>query len=153
MRRSSISRTTRTRLRRATAASALAVAVAGAGAACTPPLTGPALAKQIAMTQLSQRGWSSQSTCLINLWQKESGWNVSALNRSSGAYGIPQALPAIKLASAGADWRTNPATQIRWGLDYIGQRYGGPCNAWRHSVAVNWYSVATTAPTAAPAAN
>jgi hypothetical protein len=139
--------------RRAAAAATLTVAVLGAGAACTPPPSGPATAKQIAMTQLAQRGWSSQSTCLINLWQKESGWNVSALNRSSGAYGIPQALPATKLATAGGDWRTSPSTQIRWGLDYINARYGGPCNAWRHSVATNWYSVATTAPTSAATTN
>jgi hypothetical protein len=70
---------------------------------------------------------------------KESGWNHTAMNPSSGAYGIPQSLPGTKMATAGADWQTNPATQISWGLGYISGRYGSPCNAWAHSQAVNWY--------------
>ncbi|HZK06257.1 MAG TPA: G5 domain-containing protein [Actinomycetaceae bacterium] len=86
------------------------------------------------------RGWTGdQWSCLYNLWQKESNWNPSAMNRSSGAYGIPQSLPGSKMASHGADWQTNPATQIAWGLDYIAGRYGTPCAAWNHSVAKNWY--------------
>ncbi|GIF03812.1 aggregation-promoting factor C-terminal-like domain-containing protein [Actinoplanes siamensis] len=80
-----------------------------------------------------------QFACLNKLWNKESGWNYRAENRSSGAYGIPQSLPGSKMASFGADWRTNPATQIKWGLDYIKKRYTTPCGAWNHSVQFNNY--------------
>ena len=83
---------------------------------------------------MASYGWGDdQFTCLVSLWQRESGWNASASNASSGAYGIPQALPGSKMASAGSDWQTNPATQIKWGLGYIEGRYGNPCNAWGHS--------------------
>jgi len=89
---------------------------------------------------VADRGWSSsQFACLDSLWTKESSWNYQATNASSGAYGIPQALPGSKMASAGSDWQTNPVTQIRWGLDYIAERYGTPCAAWSHSQSVNWY--------------
>ncbi|MEU4562119.1 lytic transglycosylase domain-containing protein [Actinoplanes sp. NPDC023936] len=81
----------------------------------------------------------SQFPCLDKLWKKESGWNYKATNRSSGAYGIPQSLPGSKMASAGSDWKTNPATQIEWGLGYIKGRYGTPCSAWSHSQNVGWY--------------
>jgi hypothetical protein len=74
-----------------------------------------------------------QFPCLDRLWKKESGWNYRATNRGSGAYGIPQALPGRKMASAGADWKTNPATQIKWGLTYVKGRYTTPCGAWSHS--------------------
>lgn len=88
----------------------------------------------------SQYGWTGQQfTCLVNLWQKESGWNYQAMNASSGATGIPQSLPGSKMATAGADWQTSAATQIRWGLDYISRGYGTPCAAWGHSQSVNWY--------------
>ncbi|MEU4618824.1 lytic transglycosylase domain-containing protein [Actinoplanes sp. NPDC023801] len=80
-----------------------------------------------------------QFPCLDRLWKKESGWNYKALNSGSGAYGIPQALPGDKMASAGSDWKTNPATQIEWGLGYIKGRYGTPCKAWGHSQNVGWY--------------
>jgi Transglycosylase SLT domain len=80
-----------------------------------------------------------QFPCLDKLWKKESGWNPKASNPSSGAYGIPQALPGSKMKSAGSDWRTNPATQIEWGLGYIKGRYGTPCGAWSHSQDVGWY--------------
>jgi hypothetical protein len=88
---------------------------------------------------LQERGWGDQFTCLNLLWNRESGWNYQAYNPSSGAFGIPQALPGYKMAAAGADWRTNPATQIRWGLDYIASTYGTPCGAWGHSQATGWY--------------
>ena len=89
---------------------------------------------------IGEYGWgSSQFGCLEALWEKESGWNVRADNPSSSAYGIPQALPGRKMASAGSDWRTNPVTQIRWGLGYIKDVYGSPCGAWQHSQAKNWY--------------
>lgn len=73
------------------------------------------------------------------LWQRESGWNHLAENPSSGAYGIPQSLPAVKMAVVGEDYRTNPETQIRWGLAYIAARYGNPQQAWAHSERVGWY--------------
>ncbi len=85
-------------------------------------------------------GWGSdQFSCLSSLWTKESGWNYQAYNDDGGATGIPQALPGSKMASFGADWQTNAATQIAWGLDYISRGYGTPCSAWSHSQAVNWY--------------
>lgn len=88
----------------------------------------------------SRYGWGSgQFSCLSQLWQKESGWNYRAYNASSGATGIPQALPGSKMASAGSDWATNASTQIAWGLNYIKSRYGTPCAAWEHSRALNWY--------------
>jgi hypothetical protein len=82
---------------------------------------------------------SGQFGCLDSIFNKESGWNPYATNPSSGAYGIPQALPGSKMASAGSDWRTNPYTQVRWGVSYIKSRYGTPCNAWAHSQQVGWY--------------
>jgi uncharacterized protein YabE (DUF348 family) len=80
-----------------------------------------------------------QFKCLVALWDRESGWRTTAANSYSGAYGIPQALPGSKMASAGDDWRTNPATQIRWGLGYIKGRYGTPCDAWSAFKAKGWY--------------
>lgn len=85
-------------------------------------------------------GWGSdQFSCLSSLWNKESGWNYQAYNDDGGATGIPQALPGSKMATFGADWQTNAATQIAWGLDYIDRGYGTPCSAWGHSQSVNWY--------------
>jgi hypothetical protein len=96
--------------------------------------------QQIAEQMLSQFGWSSsQFSCLQPLWALESGWNVYASNPSSGAYGIPQALPGSKMASAGPDWQSDAATQIRWGLQYIQGTYGSPCAAWSHEEADGWY--------------
>jgi hypothetical protein len=94
----------------------------------------------IAEALLSQYGFdSSQMSCLIPLWMGESGWRWNAENASSGAYGIPQSLPGSKMASAGADWRTNPATQIEWGLTYIRDNYGSPCGAWGFKQSHGWY--------------
>ncbi|MDO7881804.1 hypothetical protein [Antiquaquibacter soli] len=100
-----------------------------------------AAAQQFAMTQISTSfGWGAdQGPCLIWLWNRESGWRTNAYNASSGAYGIPQALPGSKMANYAADWRTNYQTQIMWGLIYISGRYGSPCAAWAHSEAVGWY--------------
>jgi hypothetical protein len=96
--------------------------------------------QQIAEQMLSQFGWSSsQFSCLQPLWALESGWNIYASNPSSGAYGIPQALPGSKMASAGPDWQGDAATQIRWGLSYIQGTYGSPCAAWSHEEADGWY--------------
>jgi len=97
-------------------------------------------AQQVAGQMLSQFGWSSsQFSCLEPLWERESGWSVTAQNPSSGAYGIPQALSGSLMASAGPDWQTDAATQIRWGLTYIQGRYGSPCGAWAHEEADGWY--------------
>ena len=105
--------------------------------AVTTPSGSP---EQIAEQMLSQFGWSSsQFSCLQPLWEHESGWSVTAENPTSGAYGIPQSLPASQMSSAGADWQTNAATQIRWGLTYIQGRYGSPCGAWAHEESDNWY--------------
>jgi hypothetical protein len=88
----------------------------------------------------SNYGWGDdQFQCLDQLWTKESGWNYLAVNSSSGATGIPQALPGDKMATAGSDWATNAATQVAWGLGYIASAYGTPCSAWGHSQSVNWY--------------
>jgi hypothetical protein len=109
--------------------------------AAPPPARAPSgSAQQIAMGMLGSYGWSSsQFSCLDSLWNQESGWNVYATNTTSGAYGIPQALPGSKMASAGADWQTDAATQIRWGLSYIKSLYGSPCGAWGHEEADGWY--------------
>ncbi len=81
----------------------------------------------------------SQFNCLDLLWIRESNWRWNADNPSSSAYGIPQALPGSKMSTAGADWESNPETQIKWGLGYIKNRYGNPCAAWDHSQRVGWY--------------
>jgi hypothetical protein len=88
----------------------------------------------------ARRGWTcGQWRCLKALWIRESGWRVHATNPSSGAYGIPQSLPAVKMAAAGDDWRTSATTQISWGLAYIKARYGTPCRAWAHETSAGWY--------------
>lgn len=100
----------------------------------------PGTAQAIAYQMVMERGWGEgEYGCLVALWDRESHWNVYAMNSSSGAYGIPQALPGDKMASAGADWATNPATQVTWGIGYIQSRYGTPCGAWGHSEEVGWY--------------
>ncbi|WP_313356179.1 phospholipase [Microbacterium sp.] len=101
----------------------------------------PEGAKATARAMAAERyGWGEgEFSCLAKLWTKESGWNYQAYNSNGGATGIPQSLPGSKMASAGADWRTNAATQIAWGLGYIDSVYGSPCSAWGHSQAMNWY--------------
>jgi hypothetical protein len=100
----------------------------------------PRSPQRIAEAMLASFHWSSrQFSCLDPLWAHESGWNVTAYNAGSGAYGIPQALPGSRMASAGPDWQTNAATQIRWGLRYIKGTYGSPCAAWGHEQATGWY--------------
>jgi hypothetical protein len=96
--------------------------------------------RDIARALLSEYGFAdSEFDCLDSLYNSESGWRVNADNPTSSAYGIPQALPGSKMASEGADWATNPVTQIRWGLGYIEDRYGSPCNAWSFKQGNNWY--------------
>ena len=109
-----------------------------AGPAAAPP--DPGTAQSIAYNMLSSFGWSPSTyfSCLNNIYTRESGWRYDAEN-ASGAYGIPQALPGSKMATAGADWMTNPATQIKWGLGYIQSRYGDPCSAWSFWEAHGYY--------------
>jgi len=104
----------------------------------TPP--NPGTAQSIAYHMMASFGFSPQTYfgCLQNLWNRESGWRYDAEN-ASGAYGIPQALPGSKMASAGPDWETNPATQIKWGLTYIKGLYGTPCGAWSFEEANGYY--------------
>lgn len=112
-------------------------ASSGAPAAGAPD---PGSAQAVAQGMLAARGLGdAEYSCLVALWGRESGWNVFAYNSSSGAYGIPQALPGEKMASAGSDWATSASTQIAWGLSYIEGRYGTPCGAWAHSESSGWY--------------
>jgi hypothetical protein len=109
----------------------------------TAPASGipdPGSAQAIAYELVLAKGWGSgEFDCLVALWNRESHWNVYAHNPTSGAYGIPQALPGDKMASVAADWATNPETQIIWGLGYIEGRYQTPCGAWAHSERKGWY--------------
>ncbi len=129
----------------AAAAAKAAATAKTATAAKTPVLSVPAVtpgsARDIAhQMMLSMYGWGDdQFACFDKIITQESGWNVSATNRSSGAYGIPQALPGSKMATAGADWQTNPATQIKWALGYVQGRYATPCGAWSFKSAHGWY--------------
>lgn len=103
-----------------------------------PAVTGGS-PKDIAARLVAAHGWGNNDfNCLVNLWNRESGWNVHALN-GSGAYGIPQALPGSKMSSAGPNWQDDAQTQITWGLGYISARYGSPCGAWGHSQSNGWY--------------
>ena len=104
----------------------------------TPP--DPNTAQSTAYSLMASFGFSPQTYfgCLLDLWNRESGWRYDAEN-ASGAYGIPQALPGSKMASAGADWQTDPATQIKWGLGYIKAIYGNPCGAWAFEEANGYY--------------
>ena len=97
--------------------------------------------RELGMTMAAdQYGWTGDEwACLDNLWQRESGWSHTSQNLGSGAYGIPQALPGSKMAAFGADWATNPAVQISWGLSYVSGRYGTPCGAWSAFQSKGWY--------------
>lgn len=112
----------------------------GSAAAVNLPPPNPGTAQAIAYNMLSSFGWSPATyySCVNNIFSRESGWRYNAYN-ASGAYGIPQALPGSKMATAGADWQTNPATQIKWGLGYMRDRYGDPCKAWAYWQAHSYY--------------
>ncbi|WP_171161961.1 transglycosylase SLT domain-containing protein [Streptomyces sp. I05A-00742] len=115
------------------AGAAVALAAAGAVFASGPAQAATAAPKAAAQETARQMIQDAgQFQCFSNIVEHESGWNHTATNPSSGAYGLVQALPASKMASAGADWQTNPATQIKWGLDYMKERYGSPCGAWTY---------------------
>lgn len=116
--------------------------LSGTGGACDAGAHSASaqVAQAYAASQLAHYGWGAgQMVPLTELWNQESGWDDLIVNKSSGAYGIPQALPGDKMASAGPDWRTNYKTQINWGLGYIDDRYETPAGAWAHEVSDNWY--------------
>lgn len=98
-------------------------------------------AKLVAKALIAEKyQWGEeQYSCLNKLWTKESHWNYKARNKVSGAHGIAQALPATKMEVVGTDWRTNPVTQISWGLKYINERYDSPCKAWSKFKRSRWY--------------
>ena len=109
-------------------------------AAATPAAASAGGNVALGRRMAARAGWTGgQWACLDWLWTRESGWRMVWNYQGSGAYGIPQALPASKMASAGADYMTDPATQIRWGLGYIRGRYGTPCDAWSHETKDGWY--------------
>ena len=120
------------------AASKAAARPGQTAAAAVPAASGSP--RQIAQAMLGSFGWSSsQFSCLDPLWEHESRWSVTAANPGSGAFGIPQALPGSRMASAGPDWQTSAATQITWGLRYIRDTYGSPCAVRSHEQATGWY--------------
>ena len=105
----------------------------------TPPLSSQD-PRTIAKVLLARYGWDqSQFSCLDSIYNSESGWNPHAANPTSSAYGIPQALPGSKMATAGSDWQNNPVTQIKWGLGYIKGTYGSPCGALSFREGHGWY--------------
>ncbi|GAB2721578.1 hypothetical protein GCM10027038_20120 [Arthrobacter bambusae] len=124
----------------AAAPAAPAAPPAPAAPAAPVAVDDPAGAQAYAASILPSYGWGQgEMSALITLWNKESDWRTTATNASSGAYGIGQSLPGNKMASEGADWQTNYQTQIRWGLNYIKERYGSPSAAWSFHLAHNWY--------------
>ncbi|MGI5468494.1 transglycosylase SLT domain-containing protein [Streptomyces sp. CA-132043] len=132
---------TRRRAAGAAAAGAVALGAAATAAVAATPAhaaerAGASEAQAAAHQQIPDQ---RQYQCFSNIVERESGWNPQASNASSGAYGLVQALPGSKMASAGADWKTNPSTQVKWGLNYMNERYGSPCGAWSFWQSHNWY--------------
>jgi hypothetical protein len=121
--------------------SASAMSLVSSASASVELARDPDGAREVAKSLMEEKyGWGDkQYACLDDLWIKESNWNYRASNKRTGAHGIPQALPATKMDSAGTDWRTNPVTQISWGLRYIDVRYDTPCKAWAKFKRSNWY--------------
>jgi hypothetical protein len=110
------------------------------GTASKPAASTPKTPEQIARSMLHRFGWGQgQFRYLNQLWSRESSWRIHAYNLYSGAYGIPQAVPGSKMSAAGPHWETSAWTQIRWGLEYIRERYGSPRGAWDHELAAGWY--------------
>ncbi|WP_420716332.1 transglycosylase SLT domain-containing protein [Streptomyces sp. H27-H1] len=122
--------------KKALAGTVLALGVAGSMLAAVPAQAAPMNAKAVAQQMIKD---PAQFAAFNNIVSRESGWNPNATNASSGAYGLVQALPASKMSSAGSDWKTNPATQIKWGLDYMNSRYGSPVGAWDFWQSHHWY--------------
>ncbi|MFJ5259451.1 transglycosylase SLT domain-containing protein [Streptomyces sp. NPDC088387] len=126
--------------KKAVTAVALAAATAGMAFTAVPAhaasAASPTEAKAIAKKMIPN---NSQYNAFSKIVEHESGWDVDASNSSSGAYGLVQALPGSKMSSAGSDWKTNAATQIEWGLDYMNDRYGSPVGAWNFWQANGWY--------------
>jgi hypothetical protein len=121
--------------------SASAMSLVSSASASVELARTPKGAREVAKELMDEKyGWGKKEyACLDDLWIKESNWNYRASNKRTGAHGIPQALPATKMDSAGTDWRTNPVTQISWGLRYIDVRYETPCKAWAKFKRSNWY--------------
>jgi hypothetical protein len=125
--------------KKALTAAALAAATTGMVLTAAPAQAAPSTAAQARAIAHKMIPNDSQYNAFSKIVEHESGWNVTATNSSSGAYGLVQALPGAKMASAGPDWKTNPATQIEWGLDYMNSRYGSPTGAWAFWQANGWY--------------
>nr|WP_175408681.1 transglycosylase SLT domain-containing protein [Streptomyces sp. TRM64462] len=134
--RSISSRLSARRNKTAVATAAVLLGASGAVMAVTAPASAAPNSAQAIAKKMVPAG---QYQCFSKIVEHESGWDHTATNASSGAYGLVQALPASKMASAGSDWKTNPATQIEWGLDYMNDRYGSPCEAWSFWQANHWY--------------
>jgi hypothetical protein len=125
--------------KKAITAAALAAATAGMALSAAPAQAAPTSASSAQAIAHKMIPDAAQYNAFNKIVSHESGWNVSATNSSSGAYGLVQALPGSTMASAGSDWKTNPATQIKWGLDYMKSRYGSPVSAWNFWQANGWY--------------
>ncbi|GHD98273.1 transglycosylase SLT domain-containing protein [Streptomyces alanosinicus] len=125
--------------KKALTVAAVAAATAGMALSAAPAQAAPASASSAQAIAKKMIPDAAQFNAFSKIVSHESGWNPSATNSSSGAYGLVQALPGSKMASAGADWKTNPATQIKWGLDYMNSRYGSPVKAWSFWQANGWY--------------
>ncbi|MEU5216372.1 transglycosylase SLT domain-containing protein [Streptomyces sp. NPDC020807] len=128
--------TTRAVARKRTLAATAAVLLGATGVALGTTGSASAASPQELARQIVP---ASQYASFSKIVAHESGWNHTATNSSSGAYGLVQALPASKMSSAGSDWKTNPATQIKWGLNYMNERYGSPNAAWAFWQANGWY--------------
>ncbi|MDT9693082.1 transglycosylase SLT domain-containing protein [Streptomyces sp. P9(2023)] len=127
---------TRVQSRKKTFAVSAAVLLGASGAVLGTTSTASAATPQELAKKIVP---ASQYASFSKIVERESGWNPAATNSSSGAYGLVQALPASKMSSAGSDWKTNPATQIKWGLNYMNERYGSPNGAWNFWQANGWY--------------
>jgi hypothetical protein len=129
---------TRFTARKKSVVAGTAVLLGAAGAVMGTTSTASAAAatpQQIAKQMMP----AAEFQCFSKIVERESNWDHTASNPSSGAYGLVQALPGGKMASAGADWKTNPKTQIKWGLEYMNERYGSPCGAWNFWQNNHWY--------------
>ncbi|GHE24590.1 transglycosylase SLT domain-containing protein [Kitasatospora indigofera] len=128
-----------TRLRASAAVLVSAAGIATLGSVVAPTVAGATTPASSAKALAAQIVPANQLASFNQIVAHESSWNVTATNASSGAYGLVQALPGSKMASAGADWKTNPATQIKWGLNYMNERYGSPNAAWAFWQTHHWY--------------